>query len=87
MDYQIEFTAQARKDARKLDHDPLKEKVLELLSILSQNPYQNPPSFEKLNDGEGNTYSRRINVQHRLVYVVMKEERIVRILRMWTHYE
>ena len=87
MDYQIEFTAQARKDARKLDHDPLKEKVLGLLSIVSRNPWQNPPPFEKLNDGEGNTYSRRVNIQHRLVYEVMKDKRIVRILRMWTHYE
>ena len=87
MDYQIEFTAQARKDSRKLEHDPLKKKVLELLAIVSRNPFQNPPPYEKLSDGEGNTYSRRINVQHRLVYLVFKDKRIVRVLRMWTHYE
>ena len=87
MDYQIEFTAQARKDARKFEHDPLKEKILGLLSIISRNPFQNPPPYEKIHDGEGNTYSRRINAQHRLVYFVFKDKHIIRILRMWTHYE
>ena len=87
MDHQIEFTAHARRDARKLDNSPLKEKVLELLSIVSRNPFQNSPPYEKLNDEDGNMYSRRINLQHRLVYQVFKEERVVRIHRMWTHYE
>ena len=87
MDYQIEFTAQARKDSRKFEHDPLKEKILELISIISRNPFQNPPPYEKINDRAGTSYSRRINIQHRLVYSVFKERRAIRILHMWTHYE
>ncbi len=85
--WQLVFTKQAQKDAKKLSKSGLRPQAEELLRILSQNPFTQPPAFEKLvGDLEG-AYSRRINVQHRLVYQVLKEERIVKIMRMWTHYE
>ena len=81
------YTKQAKTDAKKLSTSGLKKKALDLLEILEENPYQNPPSFEKLvGDLEG-AYSRRINIQHRLVYQVIEDERAVKVLRMWTHYE
>lgn len=83
----LAYSKQALKDAKKVKASGLKPKVEELLLILQENPFQNPPTFEKLiGDLEG-AYSRRINIHHRLVYEVFEKERIVRVLRMWTHYE
>lgn len=85
--WQLVYTKHALKDAKKLSAAGLKAKAQELLEVLERDPFQNPPPFEKLvGDLEG-AYSRRINIQHRLVYEVFKKERIVRVLRMWTHYE
>jgi len=85
--YELYFTKQAQRDAKKIAASRLKEKVQRLLDILKKNPYQNPPSYEKLvGDLEG-AFSRRINIQHRLVYQVLKKEKIVKIVRLWTHYE
>lgn len=87
MSWSIVYTKHAQKDAKKIAQSNLKKKALELISLLLQDPYQNPPQFEKLvGDLEG-AYSRRINIQHRLVYQVLDEERLVKVLRMWTHYE
>ena len=87
MKWQVVFARRALKDAKKLTAAGLKEKAQELIEVLGQDPFQNPPPFEKLvGDLEG-AYSRRINIQHRLVYEVFKKERTVRVLRMWTHYE
>ena len=87
MAWQVLFTKQAQKDARKIAAAGLREKAEVLLTILGENPLRNPPSYEKLvGDLEG-AYSRRINIQHRLVYQILKKERIVKIIRMWTHYE
>jgi len=87
VNWQVVFTKHAQKDAKKIAQSNLKRKVQKLLSLLGQDPFQNPPPFEKLiGDLEG-AYSRRINIQHRLVYQVLNEERTVKILRMWTHYE
>jgi len=85
--WQVVFAKHALKDARKLSAAGLREKAQELLDVLAQDPFQNPPQFETLvGDLEG-AYSRRINIQHRLVYEVFKKERTVRVLRMWSHYE
>jgi toxin YoeB len=85
--WQVVFAKHALKDAKKLSTAGLREKAQELLALLAHDPFQNPPPYEKLvGDLEG-TYSRRINIQHRLVYEVFKRERTVRVLRMWTHYE
>jgi Txe/YoeB family toxin of toxin-antitoxin system len=85
--WQLVYAKHALKDAIKLSAAGLKEKAQELLGLLAQDPFQNLPPFEKLvGDLEG-AYSRRINIQHRLVYEVLKKERIVRVLRMWTRYE
>ena len=85
--WEVVYAKHALKDAKKLSAAGLKAKAQELLEILASDPFQNPPPFEKLvGDLEG-AYSRRINIQHRLVYEVFKKERIVRVLRMWTHYE
>ena len=78
---------QAKKDAKKLASAGLKQTVQALLDIIQQNPYQNPPPYEKLVGDLSGTYSRRINIQHRLVYQILDKENIVKILRMWTHYE
>ena len=86
-DYRLVFTKQAQKDARKLAQSGLRVKAEGLLKIVSKNPYQTPPFFEKLVGDLQGAYSRRINIQHRLVYSVHEDERIVKILRMWTHYE
>lgn len=81
------YTKQAKKDAKKLSSSGLKDKAKSLLDVIEKNPYQNPPAYEKLvGDLEG-AYSRRINIQHRLVYQVLEEDNAVKILRMWTHYE
>ncbi len=85
--WEIVYTKQATKDAKKLKSNGLKPKAEALLKILKQNPYQNPPSYEKLVGDLAGAYSRRINIQHRLVYQVIEMERTVKVLRMWTHYE
>ncbi len=85
--WELAFAKHAVKDAKKLAAAGLKGKAQELLDVLRKDPFQNPPPFEKLvGDLEG-SYSRRINIQHRLVYEVLRKERVVRVLRMWTHYE
>ena len=87
MKWAVVYARHAHKDAKKLSAAGLKNKTQALLDILAKDPFQNPPAFEKLvGDLEG-AYSRRINIQHRLVYEVFKKERTVRVLRMWTHYE
>ena len=85
--WEIYFTKQAQKDAKKLASAGLKPKAEELLDILASNPFQNPPPYEKLVGDLSGAYSRRINIQHRMVYQVLKEENAVKILRLWTHYE
>ena len=87
MTWQIVYTKQAQKDAKKLSSSGLKDKAKDLLSILAVNPYQNPPPYEKLVGDLSGAYSRRINIQHRLVYQVIEEQKTVKVLRMWTHYE
>jgi len=83
----VVFTKQAQKDAKKLKNAGLKPKAEELLEILKRNPLETPPPYEKLvGDLEG-AYSRRINIQHRLVYQILKDGKVVKVLRMWTHYE
>lgn len=87
MKWAVVYAKHALKDAPKLSAAGLKEKAQALLEILATDPFQNPPADEKLvGDLEG-AYSRRINIQHRLVYEVLKQERTVRVLRMWSHYE
>lgn len=86
MTWQLVYTSQARKDAKKLAASGLKPKAQELLAILERDPFQNPPAFEKLVGDLAGAYSRRINVQHRLVYQVLKEQKIVKVLRLWNHY-
>lgn len=81
------YTKQAKKDATKLSLSGLKNKAKTLLEIIEENPYQNPPSYEKLMGDLEGAYSRRINIQHRLVYQVIEEDDAIKILRMWTHYE
>ncbi|WP_245578372.1 Txe/YoeB family addiction module toxin [Desulfomicrobium escambiense] len=83
----LRFTHQAQKDAKKLAPSGLKNKAQELLDIIRTNPFQTPPPYEKLVGDLTGAYSRRINIQHRLVYQVLETEHIVKILRMWTHYE
>ena len=85
--WEIVYAKQAMKDAKKLAASGLKPKAQELLAILADDPFQNPPPFEKLVGDLAGTYSRRINNQHRMVYEVFTKEKIVRVLRMWTHYE
>lgn len=87
MNWQVVFTRQAQKDAKKLSSAGLKEKAKKLIEILRDNPYQVPPPYEKLLGDLAGAYSRRINIQHRLVYQVLNDEKIVKVLRMWTHYE
>jgi Txe/YoeB family toxin of toxin-antitoxin system len=85
--WQLVYAKHALKDAKKLSAAGLKDKARELLEVLAHDPLQNPPPFEKLVGDLDGTYSRRINIRHRLVYEVFKKERVVRVLRMWTHYE
>ncbi len=87
MTWRLVFTKQAQKDAKRLSSSGLRPKAEELLELLRLNPYQTPPSFEKLVGDLAGAYSRRINIQHRLVYQILEEEQTVKILRMWTHYE
>ena len=85
--WRIVFTRQARKDAKKIAAAGLRQKAEKLLEILSKKPFQTPPPHEKLVGDLSGACSRRINIQHRLVYQVMKEIRTVKVIRMWTHYE
>lgn len=85
--WRLVYTKQAQKDAKKLASSNLKEKAEELLVVLKKNPFQNPPPYEKLVGDLSGAYSRRINIQHRLVYEVIESEQVVKIIRMWTHYE
>jgi Txe/YoeB family toxin of toxin-antitoxin system len=85
--WQLYYTKQAQKDAKKLSSAGFSSKAEYLLSILESNPYQNPPPYEKLVGELSGTISRRINIQHRLVYQVLDDEKAVKIIRMWTHYE
>ncbi len=87
MTWRVVFTKQAQKDARNLASSGLKQKAQTLLSVLAENPFQTPPSYEKLVGDLTGAYSRRINIQHRLVYEVLQTELTVKVLRMWTHYE
>ncbi|MCA9869116.1 MAG: Txe/YoeB family addiction module toxin [Caldilineae bacterium] len=87
MTWRLVFTKQAKKDAKKLSASGLRSKAEELLAILATDPFQNPPPFEKLVGDLAGAYTRRINIQHRLVYQVDEDAREVKAIRMWTHYE
>jgi toxin YoeB len=87
VDWRIVYTVQAQRDARKIARSDLKPRVERLLSLIKENPYQAPPPFEKLVGDLSGACSRRINIQHRLIYQVLEEIRTVKIIRMWTHYE
>ncbi len=87
MKWQVVFTKQAQKDAKKLASSGMKKKALYLIDILRKNPFQVPPPYEKLVGDLSGAYSRRINIQHRLVYQVLREQEVVKVLRMWIHYE
>jgi len=85
--WRIVFTKQAQKDAKKLSASGLRQKAETLIQILRENPYKTPPPFEKLVGDLTGAYSRRINIQHRLVYQILDSEQVIKILRLWTHYE
>ncbi len=85
--WQIYYTRHAQKDARKLASSGLEKKALQLLTIIQTDPFQNPPPYEKLVGDLSGAYSRRINIQHRLVYQVLEKEHSIKVLRLWTHYE
>lgn len=87
MTWRVVYARQAQQDAKKLAASGLKEKATELLRIVQIDPFQNPPPYEKLVGDLAGACSRRINIQHRLVYEVLEDERVVKVLRMWTHYE
>ena len=87
MSWRLVYTKQAQKDAKKLVASKLKPKAQALLDILRNDPFQNPPPYEKLVGDLVGAYSRRINIQHRLVYEVLEAEHTVKVIRMWTHYE
>ena len=87
MTWTLVYTKQAQKDARKLASSGLKQKAQELLVLVEQDPYRKPPPFEKLVGDLSGAYSRRINIQHRLVYQVLDAEQVVKVLRLWSYYE
>lgn len=87
MSWRICYTKQAQRDAKKLADSGLKPKAQALLDLVAENPFQSPPPFEKLVGDLLGAYSRRINIQHRLVYQVLEDEHVVKVLRLWTHYE
>ena len=87
MTWTLYYTKQAQKDARKLASSGLKDRAEELLRVLEIDPFQNPPPYEKLVGDLAGAYSRRINIQHRLVYQVLEKQKAIKILRLWTHYE
>ncbi len=86
MSWALVYTKQAQKDAKKIAASDLKSKTKALLETIQENPFQKPPPFEKLVGDLSGAYSRRINIQHRLVYQVYKHERTIKVIRMWTHY-
>lgn len=86
MVWQVLFTKQANKDAKNIAKSGLREKAEALLNVLTRNPLQTPPPFEKLIGDLDGAYSRRINIQHRLVHQIMKKEKVVKVIRMWSHY-
>jgi toxin YoeB len=85
--WELVFAKHAQKDAQKLAASGLKAKAQELLALIKENPFQNPPPYEKLVGDLAGAYLRRINIQHRLVYEVLQEQNVVKVLRMWSHYE
>ena len=85
--WKTKYSKQAVKDSKKIEHSYLKKAVIQLIRLLERNPFENPPPYEKLIGDLSGIYSRRINIQHRLVYEVFEQERTIRVLRMWTHYE
>ena len=87
MKWRVVFTKQAQKDAKKLAAAGLRSRAERLVDILRENPYQTPPPFEKLVGDLAGAYSRRISIQHRLVYEILDKEKVVKVIRMWTHYE
>ncbi|MBC8438494.1 MAG: Txe/YoeB family addiction module toxin [Deltaproteobacteria bacterium] len=87
MSWKVVFTKQAQKDAKKLSSSGLKSKAEEIIELLKHNPYQTPPLYEKLIGDLSGAYSRRLNIQHRIVYQFLNDEKIVKVIRMWTHYE
>lgn len=87
MTWELIYAKHAQKDAQKISAGGLKGKVQELLAVIQENPFQNPPPYEKLVGDLAGAYSRRINIQHRLVYEVLPEQKMIKVLRMWSHYE
>ncbi|MBA4417513.1 MAG: Txe/YoeB family addiction module toxin [Syntrophus sp. (in: bacteria)] len=87
MSWRLVYTKQAQKDAKKISLSNLKPLASRLLDIIRENPYQNPPPFEKLVGDFSGAYSRRINIQHRLVYQILDDIKTIKVIRMWTHYE
>jgi toxin YoeB len=85
--WKVVFTKQAQKDAKKLSSSGLKSKAEEIIALLKQNPYQTPPPYEKLVGDLSGAYSRRLNIQHRIIYQIINDDKIVKVIRMWTHYE
>jgi toxin YoeB len=85
--WRVAFTKQAKKDAKKIAAVGLRSKAEKLLDILRENPYRTSPTYEKLLGDLSGAYSRRINIQHRLVYQILDNEKVVKVIRMWTHYE
>jgi len=85
--WKLVYTKQAQKDAKKLASSGLKPKAQDLLALIAEDPYRRPPPFEKLIGDLAGAYSRRINIQHRVVYQVVEHERVVKVLRLWSHYE
>lgn len=87
MTWKLVYTKHAQKDAKKLASSGLKPKAQELLALIAEDPYRKPPPFEKLIGDLAGAYSRRINIQHRLVYQVLEAEGVIKVLRLWSHYE
>ncbi|WP_449288391.1 Txe/YoeB family addiction module toxin [Marinobacter salarius] len=87
MTWKLVYTKQAQKDAKKLASSGLKPKAQKLLALIAEDPYRKPPPFEKLIGDLAGAYSRRINIQHRLVYQVLEDKQVVKVLRLWSHYE
>ncbi|MCU7947592.1 MAG: Txe/YoeB family addiction module toxin [Candidatus Thiodiazotropha sp. (ex Cardiolucina cf. quadrata)] len=87
MKWSLVYTKQAKKDAKKLASSGLKDKAKELLEVLENDPFQSPPPYEKLAGDLSGAFSRRINIQHRIVYQVYEDEKVIKIIRLWTHYE
>jgi Txe/YoeB family toxin of toxin-antitoxin system len=85
--WQVVFTKQTLKDAKKVNSAGLKDKAENIIKLLQNNPYQNPPSFEKLVGDLTGAFSRRINIQHRMVYQIYEKEKTIKVIRMWTHFE